>query len=169
MNSFALTVNGVLGLLLLASYVYFVMENKKIVNKLWGNIKGIKRNLTISSIVITTLFYLFTIYYISFKTSALDQEKIKNIVMYQAILILASMLWMPLSIKYLNKQEELTKVGIILILFVVAMCALAIFYNIFKLNDSGKFKNLALLGAGLLFLHTFLLDFLDWNYNFFYE
>ena len=169
MNSFALTVNGVLGLLLLASYVYFVMENKKIVNKLWGNIKGIKRNLTISSIVITTLFYLFTIYYISFKTSALDQEKIKNIVMYQAILILASMLWMPLSIKYLNKQEELTKVGIILILFVVAMCALAIFYNIFKLNDSGKFKNLALLGAGLLFLHTFLLDFLDWNYNFCYE
>ena len=41
--------------------------------------------------------------------------------------------------------------------------------NIFKLNDSGKFKNLAVIGAGLLFLHTFLLDFLDWNYNFFYE
>ena len=77
------------------------------------------------------------------------------------MLILASMLWMPLSIKYLNNKEELTKVAIILILFVVAMCALAIFYKIFKLNDTGKFKNLA------LFLHTFLLDFLNWNYNFF--
>lgn len=169
MNSIAIAANGILGLLLIASYVYFGMENKKIVNKLWGNIKGIKRKITIASILITALFYLFTIYYISFKTSALDQEKIKNIILYQAILILASMLWMPLSIKYLNKQEELTKVAIILILFVVAMSALAIFYNIFKLNDSGKFKNLALVGAGLLFLHTFFLDFLDWNYNFFYE
>lgn len=169
MNSFALSVNVGLGMLLIASYVYFAMENKKKVNKLWGNIKGVKRRLIIASIFITTLFYLFTIYYITFKTNSLDQEKVKNIVLYQAILILASMLWMPLSIKYLNKQEELTKVGIILILFVVAMSALAIFYNIFKLNDSGKHKNLALIGAGLLFLHTFLLDFLDWNYNFFYE
>tara|TARA_B100001027_G_C16140099_1_gene273233 strand:+ start:92 stop:601 length:510 start_codon:yes stop_codon:yes gene_type:complete len=169
MNSFALAVNVGLGLILLASYVYFGMKNNKIVNKLWGNIKGVKRKIIITSILITALFYLFTFYYISFKSDNLDKEKIKNIVLYQAILILASMLWMPLSIKYLNKKEELTKIGIILILFVVAMSALAIFYNIFKLNDSGKYKNLALIGSGLLFLHTFLLDFLDWNYNFFYE
>jgi hypothetical protein len=167
MNNLALFSNGVLGLILIASYVYFGMENKKIVNKLWGNIKGNKRKLTIASIIITAFFYLFTIYYIGFKSDKLDQNIIKNIVLYQVILILASMLWMPLSIKYLNKQEQLTKVAIILILFVVAMCALAILYNIFKLNDVGKYKNLALIGAGMLFLHTFFLDFLDWNYNFF--
>ena len=167
MNSFALYTNIILGLLLLASYYYFASENKDIVNKLWGNIKGIRRYFTIVSIIITAILYLFTFYYIGFKSDKLDQNIIKNIVLYQAMLILASMLWMPLSIKYLNNKEELTKVAIILILFVVAMCALAIFYKIFKLNDTGKFKNLALLGAGVLFLHTFLLDFLNWNYNFF--
>ena len=167
MNLFALATNVILGSLLLASYYYFLTKNKDIVNKLWGNIEKDKIKLIFPLIIITGLLYLFTVYYIGFKTDKLDKIKIKKIVLYQAILILASMLWMPLSIKYLNKKEQLTKVAIILILFVVAMSALAIFYNIFKLNDIGKFKNLALLGAGMLFFHTFFLDFLYWNYNFF--
>ena len=167
MNHLAVYTNVILGLLLLASYYYFGYENKDTVDKLWGNIKGNYKNFTIVTIIITTILYLFTFYYIGFKSDKLDQNIIKNIVLHQAILILASILWMPLSIKYLNKKEELTKVAIILILFVVAMCALAIFYNIFKLNDKGKFKNLALLGAGVLFFQTFILDFLNWNNNFF--
>ena len=77
------------------------------------------------------------------------------------------MLWMPLSINYLNKNELIIKIAIILILFLVAICAFLVLYEIFKLKDKGTYKNMALLGAGMLFFHTFFLDFLYWNYNFF--
>ena len=116
---------------------------------------------------VTGFLYIFIIYYIGFHTNKLDKKQINDIIRYQIILIMASMLWMPLSIKYLDNKELLTKVAIILILFVVAMCALAIFYKIYKLEDQSKYKNYALIGAVMLFYHTFFLDFLNWNYNFF--
>ena len=170
MNSFALSVNVGLGMLLIASYVYFAMENKKKVNKLWGNIKGVKRKITIASIFITTLFYLFTIYYIIFKTNSLDQEKVKNIVLYQAILILASMLWMPLTIRYMKNKNAIIKSIVILVLFTVAIASFGNFFKVSKIIVPKKEKYLKLisiLGAFYLFFHTFVLDFLLWNYNFF--
>ena len=167
MNNLAIYSNIIFGLLLLISYYYLGSNNSRIVEKLWGNIKGNKRKLVVLSMLVTGVLYLFTVYYIGFLTDHLDKDKINNIVLYQIILILASMLWMPLSINYLNKKELLTKIAVILILFIVAMCAMTILYKIFRLKDKGKYKNMALLGAGMLFFHTFFLDFLDWNYNFF--
>ena len=167
MNNLALYSNIVLGILLLYSYFYLYSKNSGVVKKLWGSIKGIERKLTIVSMIITGILYLLTIYYISFHTDKLDKNKINDIIKYQVILIIASMLWMPLSIKYLENKQVLTKIAIILILFVVAMSSLAILLKINKLDDTSKYKNYALIGSGFLFFHTFCLDFLNWNYNFF--
>ena len=117
--------------------------------------------------IITGITYLFTIYYLGFKSDKLDKKLLNEILKYQIILIIASMLWMPLSIKYLNKKDVLTKIAVILILFIVAISALAIFYKLLTINDNSKYKIMALVGSGMLFFHTFFLDFLNWNYNFF--
>ena len=167
MNNLVLYTNLILGSMLLFSYYYIAKKNINKVEKLWGNIKNLERKITIFSMILTGLLYLLVLNYLVFHTSKLDQLKIKDIVRYQAILIIASMLWMPLCIKYLNKKELITKIAIILILFVVSMCALAIFYNIYKLNDKSIFRTQALVGSFMLFFHTFFLDFLNWNYNFF--
>ena len=167
MNNLVLYTNLILGSMLLFSYYYIAKKNINKVEKLWGNIKNLERKITIFSMILTGVLYLLVLNYLVFHTSKLDQLKIKDIVRYQAILIIASMLWMPLCIKYLNKKELITKIAIILILFVVSMCALAIFYNIYKLNDKSIFRTQALVGSFMLFFHTFFLDFLNWNYNFF--
>ena len=167
MNNLVIFSNLILGSILIYSYYFFGSKNKDKLQKLWGKIEGIKRIMTISSMLVATVTYLFTIYYLAFETDKLDNKYINNIVAYQVILILASMLWMPLSIKYLKKKELLTKIAIILILFIVSMCSLAIFYKIYKLEHNNKYKNLALLGSIVLFFQTFFVDFLNWNYNFF--
>lgn len=167
MNNLVLYTNLILGSMLLFSYYYIGKKNINKVEKLWGNIKNLERKITIFSMILTGLLYLLVLNYLVFHTSKLDQLKIKDIVRYQAILIIASMLWMPLSIKYLGRKDIITKIAIILILFVVSMCALAIFYKIYKLNDKSIFRTLALIGSFMLFFHTFFLDFLNWNYNFF--
>ena len=167
MNQLVLYSNVVLGTILLFSYFYIGSKNSGVVEKLWGNIKGLHRKLTIASMIITGITYLFTIYYLCFKSDKLDKKILNEILKYQIILIIASMLWMPLSIKYLNKKDVLTKIAVILILFIVAISALAIFYKLLTINDNSKYKIMALVGSGMLFFHTFFLDFLNWNYNFF--
>ena len=167
MNNLVLYTNLILGSMLLFSYYYIAKKNINKVEKLWGNIKNLERKITIFSMILTGLLYLLVLNYLVFHTSKLDQLKIKDIVRYQAILIIASMLWMPLCINYLERKELITKIAIILILFVVSMCALAIFYNIYKLNDKSIFRTQALIGSFMLFFHSFFLDFLNWNYNFF--
>ena len=167
MNNIVLYTNLILGLMLLFSYYYIGSKNRNKVDKLWGNLNNLEKNITIISLIITIILYFFVLNYLVFHTSKLDQLKIKDIVRYQAILIIASMLWMPLCIKYLERKELITKIAIILILFVVSMCALAIFYNIYKLNDKSIFRTQALIGSFVLFFHSFFLDFLNWNYNFF--
>ena len=167
MNNIVLYTNLILGSMLLFSYYYIGKKNINKVEKLWGNIKNLERKITIFSMILTGLLYLLVLNYLVFHTSKLNQLKIKDIVRYQAILIIASMLWMPLSIKYLGRKDIITKIAIILILFVVSMCALAIFYKIYKLNDKSIFRTQALIGSFMLFFHTFFLDFLNWNYNFF--
>jgi cytochrome bd-type quinol oxidase subunit 2 len=167
MNKLVLFTNVIFGILLLFSYYFIGKQNINKVEQLWGNIKNLERKMTIFSMILTGLLYLFVLNYLVFHTSNINQSKITNIVKYQAILILTSMLWMPLSIQYLNEKKFITKIAIILILFVVSMCALAVFYNIYKLNDKSKFKTMALIGSFMLFFHTFFLDFLNWNYNFF--
>ena len=77
------------------------------------------------------------------------------------------MIWMPLSISYLETKNILTKFGIIMTLFVVAMSVLMFSYKIFKSDTPlNTMKIMALVGCAYLFFHTFFMDFIVWNYNF---
>ena len=168
MNKLVLSTNIILGTLLLFSYFYIGSQQKKgTVEKLWGNIKGTSRTLTIMSIFIAGILYLPIIYYLGFKTDGANKELLKQILKYQAIFIIVSMIWMPLSISYLENKNILTKFGIIMTLFVVAMSVLMFSYKIFKLDTPlNNLKIMALVGCAYLFFHTFFMDFIVWNYNF---
>ena len=169
MNKFAFFSNTILGAILLFSYYYFIKINQNIANKLWGNIKGLERNLTIISGIITSVLYLVLIYYFSFsfKKSNYNNKLVNKIVKYQILLIIISMFWLPLSIEYIKNKNIILKFSIILTLFLVALFAFLILYNLLKVNDNKLIKKLALFAAFMLFFHTFFLDFINWNLKFF--
>ena len=169
MNKVAFFSNTILGAILLFSYYYFININPKIANKLWGSIKGLERNLTFISGIVTSVLYLVLIYYLSFsfKKSNYNNKLINEIVTYQILLIIISMLWLPLSIEYIKNKNILLKFSIILTLFLVAIFAFIIFYKLLNIEDNKLIKKLALFAAFMLFFHTFFLDFINWNIKFF--
>jgi|SaaInlStandDraft_2_1057019.scaffolds.fasta_scaffold154410_1 hypothetical protein len=168
MNYGILLANVVLGTILLYSYYYLGSNNSGVVEKLWGRIRGNLRNFYLFSMLVTLIGYLLMLYFLVFRVKN-NNELLNEILVFQIIVIVISMLWMPLSIKYLTNKNIYLKPIIILVLFVVGIAALGNTLKVSKLQVSNKnksFKNLAVAGAGYLFFHTFVLDFLGWNYNF---
>lgn len=169
MNKVVFFSNTILGAILLFSYYYFININPKITNKLWGSIKGLERNITIISGIVTSILYLVLIYYFSFsfKKTNDNNKLINEIITYQILLIIISMFWLPLSIEYIKNKSALLKFSIILTLFLVAIFAFMIFYKLLNIEDDKLIKKLALFAAFMLFFHTFFLDFINWNIKFF--
>ena len=169
MNKVVFFSNTILGAILLFSYYYFININPKITNKLWGSIKGLERNITIISGIVTSILYLVLIYYFSFsfKKSNDNNKLINEIITYQILLIIISMFWLPLSIEYIKNKSAFLKFSIILTLFLVAIFAFMIFYKLLNIEDDKLIKKLALFAAFMLFFHTFFLDFINWNIKFF--
>ena len=178
MNYTILFVNTILGLLLLYSY-YFLINKLEKPQRLWGRIHEKYRPIYTVSMLIAALGYVFMLYFLGFKVK--NNGKLMNeILCLQIIIILASMLWMPLATKYIkNKNEDknknknkniILKFAIILILFTVAIASLGNFFKVLSINFPQKDINVrffSVIGAFYLFFHTFALDFLSWNYNFF--
>ena len=169
MNWLILVSNIVLGAILLFSYFYLGTQNKGVVEKLWGNIKGNIRTFYTVSIFVAAIGYLYMVYFLGFEVKN-NNSIINKLLIHQIVIIVFSMLWMPLSIKYLSNKNTLLKILIILVLFIVGIAALANTITLRNLEVSKKLitkKNWAIAGSAYLFFQTFIMDFLSWNYNFF--
>jgi len=169
MNRLILATNIILGSILIYSYYYLASKNEGAVEKLWGNIKGNVRNLYKISILLAGIGYIYMLYFLVFKVKN-NRELLNKILIFQVILIVISMLWMPITINYIQNKNAYLKSLIILIVFIVGIAALGNAINIYKLDIPSKNRNgkiLALTGAGYLFFQTFVMDFLSWTYNFF--
>lgn len=169
MNYLILATNIILGSILIYSYYYLASKNEGAVEKLWGNIKGNVRNLYKISILLAGIGYIYMLYFLVFKVKN-NRELLNKILIFQVILIVISMLWMPITINYIQNKNAYLKSLIILIVFIVGIAALGNAINIYKLDIPSKNRTekiLALTGAGYLFFQTFVMDFLSWTYNFF--
>jgi len=176
MNYTILFVNTILGLLLLYSY-YFSINKLEKPQRLWGRIHEKYRPVYTVSMLLAALGYMLIMYFLVVKVKN-NNELLREILVLQIIVILASMLWIPLATKYIkNKNEDknknkniILKFAIILILFTVAIASLGNFFKVLSINFPQKDINVrffSVIGAFYLFFHTFALDFLSWNYNFF--
>ena len=158
---------SILGLILLYSYYYFIKTNK-ISMKLWGNISGNLLYVYYLSMLLSTIGFLFLFYYL-ITTTTLEKDDIKNLFYGLLGIVVISMLWMPLSLRYLSNKTLLNKLLIIIVLLLVAISTV---YVIFSLNAI-KYKYnrtsylLALYGMLYFFFHAFFFDSILWTYNFF--
>lgn len=160
------------GVILLYSYYYLGTTNSNVASKLWGRINDISHltKVYVFSMFLSAFGFLYTLYYL-YKTNSLSHKETQLIPMSFITIIIASLFWMPLSLKYLTdkKKSQYLKYTIICVLSIVAFSSLystALINNIKERNYKLQ-HNIATYGMMYFFIHTFFLDNLIWSYNFF--
>lgn len=165
----------VLGAVLIYSYYHYIAKGGVSVRTLWGKSYG-TRNFYTLSMILCIVSYLVMALFILFKTpnSIQNLALTSNLVVINVLIITISMLWLPLTILYVKEKDSkpLTMLGVLLVLFVVAMAAYKQINLVKALtpennNCAKTMKTAATVGAGYFFFHTFFLDFLGWSYGFF--
>lgn len=169
-----LLINIIFGSILLYSYYHYIKYSDVSVKKLWGGAFKVK-NIYGLSMLIVALGYLSTVFFILFKTKNNLNNKtlISEILIVQALIITISMLWLPLTLKYIKSNDNVAiKLSVILTLLIVGLASLKQVFLVTKLNALNTrcaeiTKKIAIIGSSLFFIHTFFLDFIGWNVGFF--
>lgn len=165
-----------LGILLLYSYYYLAINNKNIINSLWGNLRHIKYLIPVyvGSMVLAAIGFLSALYYL-YKTTSLTPYEKKRIPISLIIIVCVSIFWMPLALNYLklknktNFKTAYLKYAIIGVLSIVAFASLysTVLLNTIKEKNYKLEQKTAIVGMSYFFIHTFFFDTVSWNYNFF--
>lgn len=158
---------GILGMILLYSYYYYAINNSNVL-KLWGKIKGNLLNIYYLSMIISAISFLFFLIYLVISNS-LRNDEVNKLFIGIILIIIFSMFWMPLSLKYLKKNNLYNKFLIYLVLFIVSISSfyLLIIINNITDNKNTILKNISLYGMIYFFIHVFFFDFILWTNNFF--
>ena len=159
------------GVFLLFSY-YRLGSTTKNVNELWGSIDGSFRTLYIVSMFICALGFLALFIYLNTinKLGPLNKHCLYISLMG---IVLFSVFWMPLSIYYLMKKKSkedglcFVKILVLFTLFLVALSAFFVVYELQKVQDKSMLYKLSYYGMCYFFFHVFVLDFTTWSYHFF--
>ena len=158
-----ISIIAILGPCVLLSYYIAAQYNTKGIVALWGNIpEHIKIYYPIGMLIATIGFFPFT-YLTVFKSA----DPKRYILPYVFILV-PSIMWMPLTVSYINNPNELLWLVIRLVLILVAVGAILIYMRMkkeFKGQQSSIYL-FALIGVLGFIGHTLLLDGLLWPYYF---
>lgn len=167
-------VNLILGAILVYSYHHYIKYGGVSVKALWGDGYDYKQFFYLT-MLLALLGYLAILVYAFF--FAEQNKTLLNLCFTQILIIAISMLWLPLTIKFLKTKGEVNKKlltsCVIVVLFLVALASIKQYLVVEKLNPkiknnvSKSMKKLALVGAGLFILQTFAMDFLAWDVGFF--
>ncbi len=158
----------ILGLMLLYSYYYFSQKNPGIIENLWGTIKGRLREFYIYSILVCFVFFFFIFIYLN-TYNKFNQIEIDTIIISLYGIVLTSILWMPLSIIYYKKPDNLLRFTIIVLLLLVGLFAFNLFYTLYNIKDDSLLKRVSMIGSFYFFIQAFFMDFLYWNYAFLFR
>jgi len=169
-NLFSIFCIGILGTLLLYSYYYYGTNNKKNAIKLWGGINSHLKTFYIISMGLSALGFLSLLSYL-FKSSSLSSLQTSHIVIALLCIVIFSLLWMPLSLFYLETGSsslsiQYTIISILLVVAFASLYSLTLINNI-KETTYKLHKQVAFVGMSYFFFHTFFLDSLLWSYKFF--
>lgn len=145
------SINVVLGVTVLLSYVITLPPAMQTMsaNYLWAGIIGTSRSLTIVSMFITAIAYLYTYYYLRTESSMI-------VTIGFLLFLIGATLWAPmltLNKKFLTLGAlTMTSIGILVLLIFIFL----------------KFDSLPLkIAIVYVFFHVFVLDNLHWGYKFY--
>lgn len=169
-----LLINLVLGSILIYSYYYYIKYGGATLPQLWGDAYPYRKYFMLTMIL--ALFgYLLVLAYAIFV--AQKNKTLVNLLIIQLVIISVSMLWLPLTLKYLQSHNSLSQYlymfSVIVVLFMVALTSIKQYLIVEKLIPTNKnkinktFKTVALIGASAFIFQTFAMDFMAWDVGLF--
>ena len=168
MNSFSV-VNLVGGTAVLLSYALMLMWYPEQRESLWGGVGGGLRKLFVLSMLIAAVGYLIFLYMVTFKGVAGVSNGGDLLITYApsilcGIFLTASTTWMPLTVAYLNTENELWWALAVTSLWITAASLLMMIFVMFRLelgvNYAGRY--IALSGLIYISFHCLVLDAIIW-------
>lgn len=158
------------GILVLASYVIGLKAGKS-ADILWGGTpKNIRGVYTIAMIISALSFMITSIFiFLSMKNLNIVLPYSLNINIFNilySVLLICSMLWIPLVNIMVTNPSVLLWLAIRVILILVGLAALAILILLIKMTPrpTGILYYSSVIGMGIFFIHTGILDGLLWPY-----
>lgn len=155
----------ILGLVGVGYSYYYGTSQISGVDALWGNTAQYIKSLYYLTTSLALVGYALLFFFLVFKTDLVNYYPFSR----SAIVILApSMLWILYTVEMINTPSSFTWVKVRLVLILSAFGAWLTFRRITKLMDEdyGIWRKLAIIGAGVFFFHTLVMDALLWPYLF---
>lgn len=154
---------GLFGPLVLLSYALSAWYNTGSNDKLWGNIpESLISVYFLFMILATTSFFVFTPFILK-----LDDKRIGQFLGPYFLIIFPSILWMPLTVAYLNAESSMLWIIIRIVLFTVGIGSLILTWRIITSSvKRNAFYYAAIVSSILFLIQTLILDGLIWPYYF---
>ena len=161
-----------LGTLILLSYYLFIFYPSININKWWF---GLNKNKLFMRIFYLTasLAAIGFVYYMYYLCFYLDESQFPNksdyndasdkLLIETSIVLVASLLWAPLTYGYLKTNYNIYKVLSSIVLGVTGFASVAISYFIYDMTPDSIERTLAIIGVSLFSFHTIFIDFGVWN------
>jgi len=168
MNTKNFVIMSVLGIFILLSYYIFIIKSgftkpKISVDKWWFGLdnNSVFMKFSIISATLAAIGFLYFQYYLCFH---LESGKASDKILLETIIVLvASLLWAPLTYAYLRSHNKIWKILSSLVLGVTAFGSIAIAYFINDKAPPSTQRTLAMIGISLFIFHTLFVDFGIWN------
>ena len=140
------------GIALLYSYHYYLKDKSSAsIEKYWGGITGTTRNVYKISMLLCVISMLS----ITYKIYKSSQKNFNNEFYGLFLLIVSSIFYLPLTIRYVKNPSTIGFINIVATLFYVALGAIVLYRE----NPSWD--------TGYLAFHLTILDLTYWSYKFF--
>ena len=147
----------ILGPCVLISYYFALKSNVHGIDALWGNMPDRLKALYPIGMVVATFGFLPFGYYSTFKSPS----PAKYIPGFLLILI-PSIIWLPLTVSYLNEASSLKWQLIRVVLFIVPLGASLVYWKLKAEHDDSFLKRLSIIALVGFILHTLILDAIVW-------
>lgn len=153
------TLIGLMGIA--TSYYLGIREMPNGINDLWGNTPKNIKPLYYITTSLAFIGFSFAFFYVVFKTDLFNYYPITRSVI---IIMVASMLWLPYTAEMVNDPTSFTWIKTRIALLLVGLGSWFFFRRMWFMQDQeeSRWKKLAVIGSGIFFFHTMVMDAILW-------
>ncbi len=159
--------NVVGGSAVLGSYVWGFVRHRTEMPAMWGGVPNSWRPIYVVSMFAAAFGYLAMVAYVHRAGSSFAPSTWRSINLALLLVLVASTLWLPLTLRYVNVPTSWSWMAIRLVLWTVALGSLWLLVTIAKSAETSRGLQLAATIGLLLFaFHTTVLDAAVWPAKF---
>ena len=169
-NILFLLVNLILGFAVILSYIWGLVYYPEYGSALWGKIETNNIPYIIFSMLLAAVgYFVFSFYFLNYKKfQTFNTLEYLYILSLYIVILFFSALWMPLSIGFINTNNNFFLILDLVSLYLVGISSLLL--TIFLIQDKSLRRKLiwklSVLGGFQFTFHTLIIDAIYWGMNF---